>query len=104
MERAVRDSQFFFRDELPAVLESQFGTAQASRIRKPVLVVEGGDGARLGPLSGQVTELMKSFLPHAEVVMIPGVNHQLPLQDPEAVGRVITTFVRQHPIGPSSKA
>lgn len=104
LERAVRDSQFFFRDELPAVLESQFGTAQGSRIRQPVLVVEGGDGARLGPLSGQVTELTKTFLPHAEVVIIPGVNHQLPLQDPETVGRVITTFARQHPIGRSSKA
>lgn len=41
-ERAVRESAFFFRDEVPAVMESQFGEAEAGRVRQPVLVVEGG--------------------------------------------------------------
>ncbi len=103
-DRAVRDSQFFFRDELPAVFESQFGTAEANRVRQPVLVVEGGESARLGPLSRQITELTTTLLPHAEVMTIPQVNHQLPLQDPDAVGRVITTFARQHPIAAPSEA
>ncbi len=97
-ERAVRDAAFFFRDELPAVLESRFDAAEGARIRQPVLIVEGGESARLGPLSRQITALATTLLPHAEVVTIPGVNHQMPLQDPDAVGRVIATFARQHPM------
>ncbi|PZS03136.1 MAG: alpha/beta hydrolase [Pseudonocardiales bacterium] len=100
-ERAVRDSAFFFRDELPAVLESRFGAAEGRRVRQPVLVVEGAASARLGPLSRQITELTTTLLPHTEVVTVPGVNHQMPLQDPDAVGRVIATFARQHAIPPS---
>jgi pimeloyl-ACP methyl ester carboxylesterase len=106
-ERAVRDAAFFFRDEMPAVLESRFGADEAARVRQPVLIVEGGESARLGPLSGQITALATTLLPHAEVVTVPGVNHQMPLQDPDAVGQVIATFAGQHPLprrAPSSAA
>jgi pimeloyl-ACP methyl ester carboxylesterase len=96
--RAVRDSAYFFRDEIPAVQEYQFGAAEASRVRQPVVIVEGGESARPGPLSRQITERGVTLLPHAEVVTIEGVNHQMPLQDPEAVGRVIAAFARQHPV------
>jgi pimeloyl-ACP methyl ester carboxylesterase len=96
-ERAVRDASFFFRDEMPAVLESRFGAAEAARIRQPVLIVEGGESARLGPLSGQITALATTLLSRADVLTIPGVNHQMPLQDPDAVGRVIADFARRHP-------
>ncbi len=95
--RAVRESAFFFRDEMRAVLESQFGAAEAARVRQPVLLVEGEDSARLGPLSRQITVLAGTLLPHAESVTIAGVNHQMPLQDPDAVGRVIASWVRRHP-------
>lgn len=97
-EQAVRDAAFFFRDELPAVLESRFGPSDGARVQQPVLVVEGGESARLGPLSDQITALARTFLPFAEVATIPGVNHQMPLQDPDAVGRTIVTFVRRHPM------
>ncbi len=97
-ERAIRDAAFFFRDELPAVFESRFDAAEAARVRQPVLIVEGGESARLGPLSQQITALATTLLPHAEVVTIAGVNHQMPLQDPDAVARVIATFARQHPM------
>lgn len=95
-QRAMGDSSFFFRDEMPAVLESRFGPAEAGGVRQPVLIVEGGESARLGPLSRQITERATTLLPHAEVVTIEGVNHMMPLQDPDAVGRVIAGFVRQH--------
>jgi len=95
-ERAVRDAAFFFRDELPAVLESRFDAAEAARVRQPVLIVEGGESARLGPLSHQITALATTLLPHAELATITGVNHQMPLQDPDAVGKIIATFARQH--------
>ncbi len=96
-ERAVREAAFFFADEIPAVQEWRFGAAEAGRVHQPVLVAEGGESARLGPMSRQITELATSLLSHAEVATIAGVNHMLPLQDPDAVGRVIATFVRRHP-------
>lgn len=96
--RAVRESAFFFRDELPAVREWQFGPAEAGRIRQPVLLVEGGESARHSPLSGQITARGRTLLPQAEVVTIAGTNHLLPLQDPDAVGHAIATFAQQHPL------
>lgn len=97
-ERAIRDSAYFFADEVGACLEWQFGEAEAGRINQPVLVAEGGESGLLGPMSGQITELAAKLLPHAEIVIIEGVNHMLPLQDPEEVGRVIAAFARRHPI------
>jgi pimeloyl-ACP methyl ester carboxylesterase len=97
-EQAVRESRFFFRDEVPATLQWKFGSAEAARIRQPVLIVEGGEGRKHGLLSQQVTELAVALLPQAEFAMIEGVNHLMPLQDPDAVGRVIAGFARRHPI------
>jgi pimeloyl-ACP methyl ester carboxylesterase len=96
IDRAVRESAFFFRDEVPAVLESTFDAADAARIDCPVLVVEGGESAASGPLSGQITARAAQLLPHAKVVRLAGTNHLMPLQDPEAVARMIQEFVTSH--------
>jgi pimeloyl-ACP methyl ester carboxylesterase len=96
LDRAVRESAFFFRDEVPAVLESQFGEAEASRVQQPILVAEGAESARLGPLSQQITALARKLLPHAEIATVEGTNHMMPLQDPDAVGHLIETFVKRH--------
>ena len=93
VERAVRESAFFFASEGPAVLESSLSAADASRIRCPVLIAEGADGAAEGPLSNQITARAVELLPHAEVVLVAGTNHMMPLQDPEAVARMIRDFV-----------
>ena len=96
LDRAVRESAFFFRDEVPAVLESQFGEAEATRVQQPTLVAEGGESARLGPLSHQITALARKLLPHAEIATVKGTNHMMPLQDPDAVGHLIQAFVMRH--------
>jgi pimeloyl-ACP methyl ester carboxylesterase len=97
-EQAVRESSFFFRDEVTAAMQWQFGPAEAARVRQPVLIVEGGDGRKLGLLSQQVTELAATLLPQAEIALIEGVNHMLPLQDPDALGKAVANFARRHPI------
>ena len=97
-EQAVRESRFFFRDEVPAAMQWKFGAAEAARILQPVLIVEGGEGRKHGLLSQQVTELAMTLLPQAELAMIEGVNHLMPLQDPDAVGRIIAGFASRHPI------
>jgi pimeloyl-ACP methyl ester carboxylesterase len=96
LDRAVRESAFFFRDEVPAVLESQFGEAEARRIHQPILVAEGAESARLGPLSQEITALARKLLPHAEIAIVEGTNHMMPLQDPDAVGHLIQMFVARH--------
>lgn len=95
--QAIRESAFFFRDEVPAVVESQFGESEASRVRQPILVAEGAESRRMGPLSQQITALAHKLLPHAEIVTVEGTNHMMPLQDPDAVGHLIQTFVASHP-------
>jgi len=103
--RAVREAASFFRNELPAVVESQFGEAEARCVRQPVLVVEGGEQpARLVPLARQITDRATVLLPHADVVTLAGVSHMMPLQDPDAVGRVVATFARRHPMMPAETA
>ena len=49
LDRAVRESAFFFGDEVPAVLEFAFGDAEASRIEQSTLIAEGEHSALLGP-------------------------------------------------------
>jgi hypothetical protein len=49
-EQAVRESSFFFRDEVPACLQWQFVSTEEP-IRQPVLILEGGDGRKVGLLS-----------------------------------------------------
>lgn len=101
-EKALRDAAFFFRDEVPAVLEWQFGTAEAARVQQPVLVVEGAESVREGPMSRQITDAAAKLLPKAEIAIIEGVNHMMPLQDPDAIGRVIADFASKHPISAAS--
>jgi pimeloyl-ACP methyl ester carboxylesterase len=87
----VRESRFFFSDEVAACVEWQFASNGAA-IRQPLLVVEGGDGRHAGLLSQQVTEVTKTLLPRAEVVLIPGSNHMVPLQEPVAPGEALANF------------
>jgi pimeloyl-ACP methyl ester carboxylesterase len=96
-EQAVRESSFFFRDEVPACMQWQLGST-ASAIRQPVLVLEGGDSRKVGLLSQQITEAATTLFPQAEVALIASTNHMLPLQDPDALGEALGSFVRRHPI------
>ena len=93
VDEAIRQSAFFFRDETPAVLESTFGAADGARIHCPVLVAEGAAAALLAQ---QITALATRLLPHAEVARVAGTNHMMPLQDPEAVARLIHDFAGRH--------
>jgi pimeloyl-ACP methyl ester carboxylesterase len=96
---AVRESAFFFRDEVPAVIESTFSAADAARIRCPVLVAEGADSP--APLAPEITARAVELLPHAEVARIAGTNHLMPLQDPDAVARMIREFAERHVVAGS---
>ena len=97
LENAIRESAFFFRDEVRAVMEARFDPGDTSRIKQPVLCLEGGaqPNPTIARMSRQISNRTVELLPQAQVVVIPEVNHALPLQDPEAVARSITSFIRQ---------
>jgi pimeloyl-ACP methyl ester carboxylesterase len=94
----LRESPFFFKDEIPACMQWQFGTADAECVTLPVLVVEGAEGRRTGDLSRQVTERAMELFPAAEVVLIEDTNHMLPLQNPEGLGRTVAGFAGRHTV------
>jgi pimeloyl-ACP methyl ester carboxylesterase len=94
VKNAIRESTYFFRDEISAVVEFQFGTAEADKIHQPVLCIEGGSQpAHLKDMSGQISQRALELLPQTDIVIIPNVNHALPLQDPAAVAGAIAPFI-----------
>ena len=96
LENAIRESAFFFRDEVRAVVEAQFESTDLARIKQPVLCLEGGSQPpRLALMARQVSARTAELLPQTQIVVIPGANHALPLQAPEAVAHEIATFLKQ---------
>lgn len=96
-QQAVRESAYFFAEELRAVQEWRFGEVEAGRIHQPTLVVEGSESRRIEPLFHEVVEILIGLLPAAQITVVEGVNHLMPLQAPDAIGRVLATHVHRHP-------
>ena len=93
LDIAQAESAFFFGDELRAVQEWAFGPAQAARITQPALVVLGADSARLTPLMVETVQRLSELLPNARTETLPGCSHLLPLEQPAALGHLITGFI-----------
>ncbi len=90
LERAVRDSRFFFADEVLAVNEWVFTPIEAARVGQAVLLVLGGNS------SSAVHEIgarLADLLPQTETSVVPGGDHLLPLRDPDTFARLATAFL-----------
>ena len=98
LERLRGEARSFFGNEMPACAQWQFGPEDAGRVQQPVLIVEGAVARQEGPLSQQVTEAAVRLFPRAQVALIEGANHLVPLQQPEALGQVLAAFARRHPL------
>lgn len=99
LDQAHQESRFFFGQEVPAAMQWAFAPAQASQLNLPVLVVEGAAGREAGPLSRQVTEAALRLFPRAELSLIEGANHLVPLQEPQALAHALAGFASRHAIG-----
>jgi pimeloyl-ACP methyl ester carboxylesterase len=97
-EKAMLESEFFFRDEAPAAIGWNLTAAEISRLQQPTLILEGAVSRTESPMSQQISELALRLLPSARLRLVPGTNHMMPLQKPEVLGPVIADFVGQHPI------
>jgi pimeloyl-ACP methyl ester carboxylesterase len=98
-EQAVTDAATCFSTDLPAVIESRFGEAEARRIAQPVLLVLGEKSAELDPRFGEVYRLLLDWLPSAEGFVLPGATHFLQVENPRDMAEALADFYARHPLG-----
>jgi len=91
--RIERDASFFFTDEIRASVEWSLDPKRASRITTPTLIVTGGDSAGVTQVYDQTATLLAGMLPAARRVVLPGVSHSMPLQDPSGIARLVAAAV-----------
>jgi len=94
-EQMQRDAATFFDTDIPALLDWQFTAADARRITCPVLYL---GGTASGPWFAEVRELMLSWLPQAENVVIAGADHALATTHPAELATALLRFLQRHPI------
>jgi pimeloyl-ACP methyl ester carboxylesterase len=92
-----RDMVTFFDSDLPALMDWQFEPTDANRITCPVLYIGGSES---GPWFAEVRELILSWLPHTEDVVIDGADHSLALDHTSEVANALADFLRRHPMSP----
>ena len=94
-DQVVRDADTFLGVEVPELRWWQFGSAEAKRIRGPVLslVGEESDAAFL-----EFEELLSGLLPRLETARVPGANHLLCLKQPRPVAESLARFLARHPL------
>jgi pimeloyl-ACP methyl ester carboxylesterase len=95
---AVTDADTFFDTEWPALLEWQFGPAEATRIAQPVLLVLGADSDAVTPMFGEMNAALAEWLPQAESVQLPEATHALQMMNPVGTAELLTNFFARHPI------
>jgi pimeloyl-ACP methyl ester carboxylesterase len=93
LKGAERDSEFFFGDEVAAVLEWSFDQTAAASVRQPVLLIQGGASP---PPVHDVVALLATWLPHIDVKTVDGADHLLPLRDPATLAEITADFIGRH--------
>jgi pimeloyl-ACP methyl ester carboxylesterase len=88
-----RDAVTFLASDLPALLDWEFETRDAARVRCPVLYV---GGSASGPWFAQVRSRILRLLPLPEDGVLPGVGHLLALTHPAAVAGIVVDLLRRH--------
>lgn len=81
--------------ERQAVAEWRFTAADAARIGRPMLLVQGGRSAEVAPFAPRTVAALAAMAPQARVVTLPGATHLMPLQDPVAIAELIERFVAE---------
>ncbi len=100
-DQALRDAATTFDHDLPALLNWQFGDAEAGRIDRPVLSILGGDSEALWPRFGETHRQLLAWWPHAEEALIPQATHLMMIQNPAGTAQAIADFLERHPISGS---
>lgn len=97
-EQSVNDAATWFEVDLPAVLDSQFGKAEAEEITQPVLVVLGENSVSLHPRFAETYQLLLSWLPNAEGFVLADTAHLLTVESPRRLAEALVDFYARHPL------
>ena len=97
-EQAVADAATWFEADLPAVLDSRFGEAEARAITQPVLVFLGEKSVLLHPRFAETYRLLLDWLPNAEGVVAADAAHFLPVENPRRMAEALVGFYARHPL------
>jgi pimeloyl-ACP methyl ester carboxylesterase len=73
----------------------KFTEAQARSISQPALLVLGNKTA---PLLVESTEMLKEWLPNAELFVLDGATHLLQMENPDGIVRGLLAFLGRHPM------
>lgn len=91
-----RDAGAFFATDMPALMRWRFMAQDAQRISQPVLYISGSES---GPWFAEVRQLILSWLPQAQDVVLEGAGHSLAITHPDQVAVAMSSFLRDEPIG-----
>lgn len=94
-EQMQRDTTTFFDTDLPALLSWRFDAEDARRVGCPVLQISGSDS---GPWFAEVRDLVLTWLPQAEDVLLTGADHSLILTHTSQIADALTAFLGRHAI------
>jgi pimeloyl-ACP methyl ester carboxylesterase len=92
--QAVQACEFFFRSEVPSMMQYEFGAELAAGITAPVLNVVG---ERTEPGFVHGAEAVQSWLPNAERFVLPDASHLLMVEQPDAMATELVRFFEAHP-------
>jgi pimeloyl-ACP methyl ester carboxylesterase len=76
-------------------LSWRFDAEDARRIVCPVLYVGGSDS---GPWFAEVRDLVRTWLPQAEDVLLTGADHSLTLTHTPEIADALADFLGRHPV------
>ncbi len=94
-EQMQRDTTTFFDTDLPALLSWRFDAEDARRIKCPVLHISGSHS---GPWFAEVRDLVLTWLPQTEDVLLAGADHSLVLTHTPQVADALADFLGRHAI------
>jgi pimeloyl-ACP methyl ester carboxylesterase len=98
MEQAVTDADTFFQIEMPALLEWRFTEEEARRITQPVLAVLGRESGTNWQGFVEGHEVLRTWLPQAERLVLPEAAHLLQVQYPRDLAEALAGFFAHHPL------
>lgn len=94
-EQMQRDTTTFFDTDLPALLSWRFDAEDARRVTCPVLHISGSES---GPWFAEVRDLVLSWFPQAEDVLLTGADHSLALTHTPQIADALADFLDRHAI------
>jgi pimeloyl-ACP methyl ester carboxylesterase len=96
--QAVADAETFFEQEIPALQSWAFAESELRRIQQPTLAVLGGASEVLQARFAETHELLLTWLPHAEELLLIGTTHFMLIEEPRLLAEALAAFYARHPL------